>query len=440
MDAYGERSEIMKKMLMKLMTALVITVILQFGVTAADTYTFTANISGPANVTAGSEVTYAVSVTNIDAGGHGMIAADMTFSFNTAVFTYVSGSAAAVSPPAGWSAVIDEGSASTGAIRLSSTGTTPITADNAIKYQLKLFVKSTDKLSTELLLTGLAGTGPDAEEYNGTSAGHNVTIAPPLAISDQTLGGSLTVGEDYSAFIVTTGGTGAKEFTTDNDLPDNLNLDPDTGEISGIPSQSKATPTIITVKVTDEVETTGVSAEITIPLISKAESDFNKNAPTDLTATYGDILSSVVLPAGYTWTDGTVKVGDVGTKYFPAKYNPDPANNEDASGNIYVKVSAKLLKVDGATAVNRPFDGSKTVSLTAVALNGIVAGDTASDVSVDAGSAVGTLSSSNVGKYEKVNLTVLVLTGAKAGNYTVAKTADNVPVNVRQPPKTSCVL
>ncbi len=47
--------------------------------------------------------------------------------------------------------------------------------------------------------------------------------------------------------------------------------------------------------------------------------------PTGLTATYGDLLSEVILPAGFAWEsfDGSTTVGIVGTHSFAAVYTPE---------------------------------------------------------------------------------------------------------------------
>ena len=44
--------------------------------------------------------------------------------------------------------------------------------------------------------------------------------------------------------------------------------------------------------------------------------------PTGLSATYGDLLSSVTLPAGWSWKDGTQTVGNAGTNEFVAVFTP----------------------------------------------------------------------------------------------------------------------
>jgi len=45
--------------------------------------------------------------------------------------------------------------------------------------------------------------------------------------------------------------------------------------------------------------------------------------PTGLTATYGDLLSSVTLPDGWSWKDGEQTVGNAGTNEFVAVFTPE---------------------------------------------------------------------------------------------------------------------
>ncbi|MCD8048574.1 MAG: S-layer homology domain-containing protein [Clostridia bacterium] len=62
-------------------------------------------------------------------------------------------------------------------------------------------------------------------------------------------------------------------------------------------------------------------------------------APTGLTATYGDTLSSVTLPDNWAWVDGNMSVGDVGTHEFEATFSPDDTDNyETVTVNLAVTV------------------------------------------------------------------------------------------------------
>ena len=64
-------------------------------------------------------------------------------------------------------------------------------------------------------------------------------------------------------------------------------------------------------------------------------------APTDLVATYGDTLSSISLPTGWAWADGTASVGNAGTNTFAATFTPeDTANYNTVEQNLSVTVNA----------------------------------------------------------------------------------------------------
>ena len=68
--------------------------------------------------------------------------------------------------------------------------------------------------------------------------------------------------------------------------------------------------------------------------------------PTGLTATYADTLSSVALPEGWQWDDGTQLVGNVGENSFAATFTPaDARNYKTASENLTVNVAKKALTV-----------------------------------------------------------------------------------------------
>ncbi len=139
----------------------------------------------------------------------------------------------------------------------------------------------------------------------------------------------------------------------------------------------------------------------------------------------------------------TVKQGDTtltaGTDY-DVTYSTEDFTN---AGTITVTITGKgnyegtvektytiaqaTLTVTGATATSRAYDGTASVAVTAVALDGAVSGD---EVSVNTGSLTGTISSANAGDYTTVTLPALTLTGGKAGNYTLTQPNGAVSTNV----------
>ena len=96
--------------------------------------------------------------------------------------------------------------------------------------------------------------------------------------------------------------------------------------------------------------------------------------PTGLTATYGSSLSSVTLPEGWQWDDGTQLVGNVGENSFSATFTPEDAiNYKTASENLSVNVTKKALTV---TADDKSsFCGSPLKELTYTISGEAVPGD-----------------------------------------------------------------
>ena len=92
-----------------------------------------------------------------------------------------------------------------------------------------------------------------------------------------------------------------------------------------------------------------------------------------------------------------------------------------------VTVTPAPLAITEATAEGRTYDGTSSVKITGVMLDGIVNGD---DVSVDTTNLTGTLDSSNAGSYTAVTLPEMTLTGADAGNYTLVQPETAVPASV----------
>ena len=73
--------------------------------------------------------------------------------------------------------------------------------------------------------------------------------------------------------------------------------------------------------------------------------------PTAITATYGDTLADVELPAGWTWKDtGTTSVGNAGTRTFKALYNPDSNNYITAEADIMLEVTKAAPEISAPTA------------------------------------------------------------------------------------------
>ena len=80
------------------------------------------------------------------------------------------------------------------------------------------------------------------------------------------------------------------------------------------------------------------NVDVTVTVV---KADPTYTIPSGLTATYGDTLSSVTLPEGWTWTEPTTSVGTVGTHTFAATFTPDNTDNYNTvKENLTVTVNA----------------------------------------------------------------------------------------------------
>ncbi len=98
--------------------------------------------------------------------------------------------------------------------------------------------------------------------------------------------------------------------------------------------------------------------------------------PTNLTATYGDILSTVVIEnptnGEWTWADGSVKVGAAGERTFAAIFTPDDENYATVEEELTVTVSPYALTDEAiAEIAAQTYSGVQlTPSVTVTGLNG----------------------------------------------------------------------
>ena len=144
--------------------------------------------------------------------------------------------------------------------------------------------------------------------------------------------GTLTKGDDYTA-------TGEFE---DANAGDNKNV------TVTVTLNNTDTAKNYTLKDGNAFKKTGVT-------ITQAEAPA---APTGLYGIMGQKLSTVDLPAGWTWTAPETEMSDAGeNKTFTAKYHDEQGNYKDAS-NVSVTVAVKN-KVDVSSKINFP-DGEMT--------------------------------------------------------------------------------
>jgi len=80
------------------------------------------------------------------------------------------------------------------------------------------------------------------------------------------------------------------------------------------------------------------SVELTIT-VSVSQATPTPEVPTGLVATYGDALSSVALPANWSWEAPNDEVGDVGDRTHVAIYTPTDPNYKAVEANIIISVA-----------------------------------------------------------------------------------------------------
>jgi hypothetical protein len=97
----------------------------------------------------------------------------------------------------------------------------------------------------------------------------------------------------------------------------------------------------------------GINLTVTV---SKADPAYK--VPENLTASVGVPLSTVPLPAGWSWiSEGSV--GEAGVKAFKAKYTPSDINNYNIISNIDIFITVRKA---AGFSLNTPLLSSKTES------------------------------------------------------------------------------
>ena len=113
--------------------------------------------------------------------------------------------------------------------------------------------------------------------------------------------------------------------------------------------------------------------------------------PSDLNARYGDLLSDIALPSGFSWQDPTLRVGDVGERSFKVVYTPSDRENYLTVTDIDVTVTVTPRDIADAEVLlgNSPvYSGNALVqSIASVKANGVdvtytVSGNTATEIGV----------------------------------------------------------
>ena len=99
------------------------------------------------------------------------------------------------------------------------------------------------------------------------------------------------------------------------------------------------------------------------------------SVPDNLTATYGDTLSSVQLPEGWSWDDPDTPVGDAGRQSHAATFTPgDTDNYERVETAIPITVGRATLTPSVESVADKVYDGTQSATGT-IRLEGAVPGD-----------------------------------------------------------------
>ena len=183
------------------------------------------------------------------------------------------------------------------------------------------------------------------------------------------------------------------------------------------------------------------TATLTVTVSKASQTGFAFTESSPKTVTYGEGTFTVTAEGGpgsgdvtYEVTEGTdiISISDdtvtilkAGEATITATKAEDD-NYSETTATLTVTVSKAPLTITGVTATSRDYNGSNTVAITGVTLDGVFGQD---EVSVDTSGLTGTVDSPDVGTYNTLTLSgTVTLTGAAAGNYTLTLPTEPVTV------------
>jgi len=184
------------------------------------------------------------------------------------------------------------------------------------------------------------GAYSDELIFTGKNRGETFTVTVPLSfeitkftqeplllaeVEDKVFG-------DENFFLTATGGSGNGDITYAV-ISGNATVDVNTGEVE---ITGAGAIVIVATKAEDDDYQQEQSKQLTVQ-VAKANPDYT--VPDDITATYGNILADIELPANWTWEDETLLVGDVGEQTFYATYTPEDTDNYAVVDSIEITVT-----------------------------------------------------------------------------------------------------
>ena len=134
--------------------------------------------------------------------------------------------------------------------------------------------------------------------------------------------------------------------------------DPAMGEMpysGAVPELTNAGTYYVWCKIDGGKNYTSIAAQKIAVTIAKADPTWA--TPTDLTAAYGDTLSSVTLPQGWAWADGSQSVGNAGSNTFKASFTPADTDNYNTVQNVDVTVSVKKADINPTVSMKNWTEG-----------------------------------------------------------------------------------
>jgi len=177
-----------------------------------------------------------------------------------------------------------------------------ISDDSVVEFVYDITVVKTGKSGKYNLLPQIAQSGPDQDIVD-------VTPAEDLEITTTSLSDG-EVGTAYTATLGATGGTGSYTWSiSEGTLPDELELDDDTGVISGDPTA--AGDYVFTVQVEDEsepVQSATQQLSISIAAVSEVEITTTSLSDGEVGTAYTATLGATGGTGSYTWSisEGTL--------------------------------------------------------------------------------------------------------------------------------------
>ena len=149
--------------------------------------------------------------------------------------------------------------------------------------------------------------------------------------------------------------------------------------------------------------------------------------PAASSVAYGQTLADSTLTGGdskgtFAWKDPAA-VPTVNNTGYTVVFTPTDTNYSPVEKTVPLTVTPKEVTVLGASAMDRIYDGSTTVTVSGGTVSALETADIGKVTLVDTG-ASGTVASANIGSGKAVSVTGYVLNGTAAGNYALIQPTD----------------